>query len=71
MRLETFVYQRALRYRYNLYKGIGWLPSVGLYGTFHIVFWVLENGFKNVNAYVINPPPKGVPKRQEGEDLED
>jgi len=24
-----------------------------------------------VNAYVINPPPRGVPKRLEGEDLED
>ncbi|OMJ79730.1 hypothetical protein SteCoe_20210 [Stentor coeruleus] len=66
MRLETFIYQRALRYKYNIYKGIGWLPSVGL-----MAYWVLENGFKNVNAYVLNPPAPGVAKRQEGEDLED
>lgn len=32
MRLETFVYQRALRYKFNIYKAVGWLPSVGLMG---------------------------------------
>jgi len=32
MRLETFIFQRAQRYRYNIYKGAGWIPSVGLMG---------------------------------------
>jgi hypothetical protein len=33
MRLDTFIYQRYLRYKYNAYKGLGWVPAAGLYGN--------------------------------------
>jgi len=66
MRLETPTYQRFLRFRYNAYRGLGWVPS-GLL----MFLWVFENGAYNFNAYMLNPPPSGVPKRQEGEDIID
>lgn len=66
MRLDTFVYQRALRYKNNFYRGLGWLPSAGL-----MVFWIFENGWYNFYSYVVNPPPSGVKRREAGEDVED
>lgn len=66
MRLETFYYQRFLRYKYNVYRSAGYLPAAGL-----MAYWIFENGFHNLYSYVINPPKPGVPKRQEGEEIED
>ncbi|CAG9333423.1 unnamed protein product [Blepharisma stoltei] len=66
MRLDTPVYQRMLRYRYNIYRAVGFLPAVGL-----LVYWTLEHGFKNFNSYILNPPQPGVKKREKGEDIED
>jgi hypothetical protein len=66
MRLETFAFQRYQRYKFNVWRWCGYAPSAGL-----LVFWIFENGFYNFNTYVLNPPPSGVKKREEGEDIED
>jgi len=66
MRLDTFHYQRMLRYRYNAWRMLGYAPAAGL-----LAAWFLENGCLNFYSYVINKPKSGVPRRQEGEDTED